>query len=237
MRSGVGYWQQLEDCPACAAQQRDADIMDAVIKQLDEGGVPPMFQVWTTGAGAPNHSTRTVPIKDDDNQAAWDISAAFISKNPWLILGGTTGVGKTTWASALFADHIDAMMTDPDSQLGPVGRKPKPAWLTEADLFMQADLAHARDGYVARTAHLDKLCRSKLLLIDDLGGNRRALTEWQGGAMRHLFDYRYSRSLPTLMTTNLNWRQLEDRYGKHIISRMLEHCGAMRLLGGSDRRF
>ena len=47
------------------------------------------------------------------------------------------------------------MMTDPDSQLGPVGRKPKPAWLTEADLFMQADLAHARDGYVARTAHLD----------------------------------------------------------------------------------
>ena len=238
MRSGVGYWEQLDDCPACEAQHRQAVQMDNVIAQFDEAGMPDMFQIWTSSDLSPNSTHRRVLVRDEDNRAAWDMSTAFIKETPWLILGGTTGVGKTSWASGVFADCVDDMVTNPDSvfHANQQGRRPKPFWLTEAELFMRADLAHADKGYVARTAFLDKLCRSRLLMIDDLGGNRRALTEWQGGAMRHLFDYRYARSLPTLLTTNLNWDQLQNRYGKHIISRMLKHCGPMRLLGGDDRR-
>ena len=238
MRNGVGYWEQSDVCPGCEEQRARAVLMDDIIKEFEQAGIPEMFQIWTSNEISANHTNRRALNKDDDNKAAWGIATTFLSKHPWLMLGGTTGVGKTSWASALFADCVDDMVTNLASKFHATkqGRRPKPFWLTEADLFIKADLAHASDGYTARTALLDKLCRSRLLLIDDLGGNRRALTEWQGGAMRHLFDYRYSRSLPTLMTTNLNWQQLQNRYGKHIVSRMLEHCGPMRLLGGDDRR-
>lgn len=230
----VGHWHQSDACNACAEQQRAADVMDQVINTLTACGVPEMFQVWTAGA-ATNNSDRHLLTKDDDNRAAWDVAQAFISKHPWVVFGGVTGVGKTTWATALFNDHVDAMNNDSVSPLYNK-RSPKPLWFTEAALFLQADLAHGTDGYVGRTQHLDKLCRCRMLLIDDLGGNRRSLTEWQGGAMRHLFDYRFSRQLPTLLTTNLDWDQLKNRYGEHIASRMIGHCKTMRVLSGGDRR-
>ena len=74
-----------------------------------------------------------------------------------------------------------------------------------------------------------------MLLLDDLGGSRRALTEWQGGAIRHLFDHRHKHNLPTFLTTNLtHWAPLAERYGDHVVSRMIDRCGNMTILTGTD---
>lgn len=238
VRHGTPVWVQIQDCPICKSQQDKALMMDKIIDRFGKCGVPEMFQCWTTGTTQNNRSAREPLRVDDDNWAARGASARF-PKTPWIIYTGSVGVGKTTWASALFCDTIDTAELTPG--LGYANNRRSTGlnarWMSEADLFMQCDEEHHKHGYNARTAYLSQVCRTQLLLLDDLGGMRRKLTDWQGGAVRHLFDYRHKHRLPTLLTSNLtHWKQFADRYGDHVVSRMLDLCGSMTVLSGADRR-
>lgn len=238
VKHGTPVWIQIQECPICQEQESKALMMDKIIERYTKCGVPEMFQCWTTGTTAINRTEREQLLVDDDNWAARAASARYPSV-PWVIYTGAVGVGKTSWASALFCDTVDSAELFPGSTALVARRSTglNAAWMSEADLFMKCDEEHHRDGYNARTAYLSKVCRVQLLLLDDLGGMRRKLTEWQGGAMRHLFDYRHKHGLPTLMTSNLiHWKQLADRYGDHVISRMLDLCKSMTVLDGEDRR-
>ena len=241
---GLPMWRQIQECPKCQAQNNKAQMMDKILARFEHCGIPEMFQTWTTGTTEGNRTERRHLLVDESNFAARLACAAFGGhKNPdkdslpWVLFAGNVGVGKTTWASALFCDLVDEQERATGSskihrRCGADG-----LWMTEADLFIKADEAHHRDGYTARTAFLSKVCKVSLLLLDDLGGNRRGLTEWQGGALRHLFDYRHKHRLPTLMTTNLqHWRLLADRYGDHVVSRMIDQAKSMTILKGDDRR-
>ncbi len=234
---GTTMWFQIQECPTCQKQDAKAHMMDRIIERLTKAGVPEMFQTWTTGSGTVNRSEREQLTVDDDNFQA----RLACSRHPerfWVMFSGSVGVGKTTWASALFCDLVDA------AEL-PAGSSTRGArvcglngmWLSEADLFMRCDKEHHTSGYTARTEFLSKVCRSRLLLLDDLGGSRRNLTEWQGGAIRHLIDHRHKHKLPTFLTTNMpHWKHLATRYGDHVVSRMIDRCGSMTILTGGDRR-
>ena len=238
VRHGTPVWIQIEECPTCRSQQQKALIMDKIIERFGKCGVPEMFQCWTTGTTSTNRTNREPLLVDEDNYAARCASARY-PQTPWIMFCGTVGVGKTTWASALFCDTVDLSELMP-GEMQLLSRRSSginALWMSEADLFMKCDEEHHRDGYNARTAYLSKVCKSQLLLLDDLGGSRRNLTEWQGGALRHLFDHRHKHRLPTLLTSNMtNWKQFADRYGDHVVSRMLDLCGNMTVLSGEDRR-
>ncbi len=234
---GTPMWVQIQECPTCQKQGSRAQMMDKIIDRLTKAGVPEMFQCWTTGTTPNNRSERQPLTVDEDNYKA-RLACSRFGELPWLMFAGDVGVGKTTWASALFCDVVDAAekpvgaSSFGERQCGIRGR-----WMSEADLFMRCDQAHHKDGYNARTHYLDSVCKAPLLLLDDLGGSRRALTEWQGGAIRHLFDHRHKHKLPTFMTTNLvHWKPLADRYGDHVVSRMIDRCETMTTLTGDDRR-
>jgi len=50
-------------------------------------------------------------------------------------------------------------------------------------------------------------------------------------------DERYANMRPTILTTNLaTWDELAQRYGDHIVSRMIERAKYMTVLKGRDRR-
>jgi DNA replication protein DnaC len=143
------------------------------------------------------------------------VASAVRSWKPpaWLLAVGPVGTGKTSWLTSLFIEQLFTESSFSQS-----------LWTTEASLFERADIAHEHHGY------------TPMLMIDDLGASRRRLTEWQGSAMRNLFDVRYSNGLPVFITTNLSVKDLINRYGDHIHSRIMSASGGALFVPGRDRR-
>ena len=59
----------------------------------------------------------------------------------------------------------------------------------------------------------------------DLGAER--VSEWTAEQMFRLADYRNKHCLPTILTSNLDGKQLRERYGDRVIDRLTD--GAMLL--------
>ncbi|MBP9041487.1 MAG: ATP-binding protein, partial [Anaerolineaceae bacterium] len=55
----------------------------------------------------------------------------------------------------------------------------------------------------------DELRNAGLLVLDDLGAQNS--TKWAGEKLFQIVDYRYARKLPTVVTTNLDLEELDDR--------------------------
>ena len=209
------YWHKGV-CVRCKEQEKYDRLERRRCNVLKDAGVPPAF--WNQTLDDP------LPV-DSHNEVIAERVAKWRSPE-WIIAAGPVGTGKTTWLTSLFNTVV------PSSNRWAGSR-----WVTESSLFEQADIAHDRNGYTARQASVAPFIRAPLLLLDDIGASRRSLTEWQGSAMRNLFDVRYSNGLPTLMTSNMSSpRELTSRYGGHIYSSMMSASGGVTHLGGSDRR-
>lgn len=74
---------------------------------------------------------------------------------------------------------------------------------------------------------------ARLLLLDDLAAER--VTDWTSETLYRLIDARYSRRLPTLVTTNATGQQIRDGLGPRVASR-LNGLGQIVTLEGPDRR-
>lgn len=64
-----------------------------------------------------------------------------------------------------------------------------------------------------------------VLVLDDLGAEKR--TEWTDEQLYRVADFRAKRNLPTIVTSNLPPRGLNDQYGARICDRLFE--GAAKL--------
>lgn len=136
-----------------------------------------------------------------------------------LVLCGPNGTGKTHLGVALLL----ALMHGSRRMLG---------------LFVNAQLwvgrcmtAMHEDRYVLDPN--DVLTLYDAILLDDLGTERA--TEYATEQMRGLIDhcYRFNRLL--IVTTNLSRSEIEQRYGRAVVSRLDEMC-LWSETKGSDRR-
>lgn len=93
-----------------------------------------------------------------------------------------------------------------------------------ADLHRQA-MFHST---IPTPAHGDF---SGLFILDDLGSEAR--TDWTRELVDRIFDQRYRRGLPTLVTTNLDPSAIEERYPR-LMSRFCE--GLQLIWDAPDRR-
>jgi DNA replication protein DnaC len=218
----------------------DDDSVMAFTDLLETAGVPASARLWTTSRSVELWDRRIPLQRDQGNAAAADRmdadNLAFAkdkrSRRKWLMLCGKVGRGKTAWATGHFSDIV-AERVNRNKRWG--SERP-PVWLTEAALFRRAE-ARSHDGYHGRSIFLNGLITCPVLLLDDLGGNRRTLTNWQGGAMRDLLSERHANLRTTIITTNIEtWDEVEKRYGDHIVSRLIESCGVMVRMDGQDRR-
>ena len=83
---------------------------------------------------------------------------------------------------------------------------------------------------------LEKYMEADLLILDDLGAEKT--TEFVEGEIYNIINYRYNNKLPTIITSNINWNDLESKYpmnGRRIASRISEMCGSFNL-NGKDYR-
>tara|TARA_R100001015_G_C4629356_1_gene190144 strand:- start:1656 stop:2468 length:813 start_codon:yes stop_codon:yes gene_type:complete len=221
-RRRKGWWV-LSECASCSEQIALSKHLDGTDELIASANIPSMFIGYKTGRTTPSPLRDNLSV-DSDNSHVYDRCLTYVAPR-WIVFAGRVGVGKTTWATTLLCDLID------ERQAGK-----KPMWVTESGFFRNADNA-AATSHSARVRVLQDAIDASFLLLDDVGGNRRELSSWQGGAIRDLIDARHSNHKPTFITTNYkSWDRLAERYGEHIVSRLIDASKGMLLMGGPDRR-
>jgi DNA replication protein DnaC len=128
-----------------------------------------------------------------------------------VVLFGPQGRGKTTYAAATTRRFLGRFLAK------------RPKWVEWPRLV--ADVADSwKDGGEARV--LDPLIRSSFLVIDDFGKEVAGpadsmMAGWQRRVAFEIINGRYSRVLPTLITTELTSDEMGDRLDPAITSRLL----------------
>lgn len=144
---------------------------------------------------------------------------ASITHGSSLLLLGATGVGKTHEAYGAMREL---------SISGVYGQ-----WqvTTAADLYAALRPRHGIDS----EAEFRKYRDARLLLVDDLGAERKP-TEFTEEINFRLINHRYENHLPTLMTSNVEPKELAGRLGDRVISRLAEMCERVPMKGNDRRR-
>lgn len=144
---------------------------------------------------------------------------ASVNHGPSLVLLGPTGVGKTYEA---YGAVRDIAIT------GVVAR-----WTvtTAADLYAALRPRHGIDS----EAEFAKYRNARLLLIDDLGAERKP-TEFTEEINFRLVNHRYEHQFPTLFTSNVGAAELAQRLGDRVTSRLAEMCQRVSMKGSDKRR-
>lgn len=218
-----GFWMVEAHCHSCAELADISTLRLRLRKRYEKAGIPAMFQNCTLRPTA-QEGDRQVLIPKHFQRDAF-LKGRHYKSPGWLCLGGHTGTGKTTIASALMCDLIDHDKLNRSFM-----------WSTEYALFRRADLASEK-GHSFRIKVLQQVIDTDVLMLDDLGGSRRNMTPWQAGAFRDLIDERHREQRPTLLTTNMRgWGEMSERYGEHIVSRLLEASTEIIIVDGPDLR-
>ena len=137
-----------------------------------------------------------------------------------IMFVGTTGSGKTHLACAIgnallneayevrFKRAVDLPLNIRDTYSNE-------SELTEADVILP-------------------LQKCQLLIIDDLGADTD--TEWKTSIWLSIIDYRINYALPTIVTTNLNEREMISRFDKRVSDRLLGTYHKITITAPSYRR-
>ena len=72
-----------------------------------------------------------------------------------------------------------------------------------------------------------------ILLLDDFGAEKQ--TDWNTEIMYRLINYRYEQMIPTYFASNLSIKELAERNGDRLASRIMEMCEVMKLKGDDKR--
>ena len=124
--------------------------------------------------------------------------------NGWLLIMGGYGCGKTHLAAAIanevVSHHIDTL------------------FLTVPDLldWLRFTYASTETSYEER---FEEIRNIRFLVLDDLGTQNT--TPWAQEKLFQIINHRYIHQLPTVITTNLEMRQIEDRISSRLQDRNL----------------
>jgi len=125
--------------------------------------------------------------------------------NKGLALMGTVGTGKTMLATIIANEFMAHRI--------PV------AFVITADLMdelRQSQFGEARD----LEDRIKRLVTTPVVFFDDIG--KEKATEWVQNQYFRIVDGRYRSKLTTIFTTNLSFRELGNRLGDAVVSRLYE---------------
>lgn len=200
----------LCDCAAAAkkAKQEEADAIDRERRRKD-----------TFSGGALMHATFANDDRKNEklSRIAKAYSEKFSPSSNWLLLYGGTGCGKTYIAAAIANALIDRDMNVIFTTLSELERQ---LWDTDS-----------------KQAMFNRLTRCDLLVLDDLGAERK--TDYMNELAFNVIDSRLRCGLPCVITTNLSTQKLftpDDMELRRIMSRVAEKSAPV-FCNGADRRF
>lgn len=167
---------------------------------------------WTFAA-----DDRQRPELSDNMQAYADQFPQYRKDSRGLVLYGNVGTGKSYMAASIANAVIDQGYTARMVSFGQIGNEMQQTW--------------------EKQDYIDNLCQHDLLIIDDLGTERKS--EYMQEIVYNVIDTRYRAGGPLIITTNLTADELskpgEIGYAR-IYDRILERCLAVKVDGNSRRR-
>lgn len=154
-------------------------------------------------------------ILTESNKKAYMAATKFIEeikrneRPKGLLLTGGTGSGKTHLSVAIIRELFDLGNLKEDN----------------CRFIVVPELMHdMRESY--RTGeecrNYSRAKTSFLVIFDDLGSEKPS--EWVREQMFLLINYRYNNCLPTIITTNYDIEELEEKLSKRVVSRLFEMC-------------
>lgn len=151
-------------------------------------------------------------------QAERGAPVASIAQGRSLLLLGPTGTGKTHQTYGAIRE------------LAITGVAANWVVTTAADMYAALRPRHGIDSEAEFRRYRD----ASILLLDDLGAERKP-TEFTEEINFRLINWRYENHKPTLITSNLVPKEISERLGDRVTSRLIEMCERV-VFKGPDRR-
>lgn len=202
-------------------QGRGEDAETARRRRLWAGAeVPPLYA---------NVTLDNFPADSRTTPAVLALRRWLISDRPSLLLWGAFGVGKTSLAISLLRALV--------LEQGRIG-----VFVVVAELLHE--LRQAMDTPSESPDRLlSALQRLDVLVLDDLGAERTKreksgealISEWAEEQLYVLLDFRKNHQLRTIVTSNLDPKQLVEHLGKRIMWRALESAEVVHVDGPNLR--
>lgn len=141
----------------------------------------------------------------------------FGKNNKSLLFMGGVGLGKTHLSLSIVAEIIEKGFNV--------------IYGAAQNIFSSVEKEHF--SYSGETPYLDSLLDCDLLVIDDLG--TEFATSFTQSAFYNIVNTRILSGLPTIINTNLSFKQLEERYTPRITSRFIGNYEMITFFGNDIR--
>ena len=207
-------WRQQEHCELCSElvskeRQREQEFQERrerIVKLLESSGMRGIMHEMTFDSFGPQYRGRVYEVA---KQYAEDFTT---QTHAGLIFFGKAGAGKTHLAVAIARYVIE---------------QKRIAARVARTVELLADIRRTfseHDGYRAEneTELIQKLTHVPLLVLDDLGAEK--VSDWVREVLYRIIDERWLEQKPMIVTTNFNLKELEERIGERIVSRIAGVC-------------
>lgn len=134
-------------------------------------------------------------------------------RNPknFLILIGVSGCGKT-YVSVALAFYLFEIKEKDSNSVPYLDIQ----FVKLRDFFDHLKALYSKNKDDSNIKEILSNCA--FLILDDLGASRN--TEWQKEVILDIIDRRYDNMLPTIITTNFNFREIKEIFGSRVSSRL-----------------
>ncbi|MBN1583050.1 MAG: ATP-binding protein [Anaerolineae bacterium] len=165
------------------------------------------FETFVPGGSALN------PDLKENLRRAYDYAYTF-ARDPkgWLIFRGGYGCGKTHLAVAIASYRIEM-------------RHPA-LFIVVPDLLDYLRATYSPNSPVRYDERFEEIRSHPLLILDDLG--TQSNTPWADEKLFQIFNFRYNARLPTVVTTNCELEDIEERIRSRLNDMDLVHMVPIR---------
>ena len=228
-------------CPACRLKADQAEGQRKAEAELPRVIADQRLQ-WEVDSNLPYRFTdktfanfkRQLQPKAYDTMKAYDNGQSILLMSP-----GIYGVGKTHLAAAVVNHIIRTGEAADIGQWNSIRRHRCPVLFISAnDLVSRIKASFDRNGHGdTETEIYQRLEYVDLLIIDDVGKVRARDPSFLQGVFFRVIDHRYSNEMDLILTTNLDYAELEEHIGGASADRLREMCkgNIVRMTGKSYR--
>lgn len=153
-----------------------------------------------------------------------------------IYIHGKVGTGKTHIAYTLYyyANEKARIITEKKNNYGSIDREvPLAKFWNSTELLRDIRLDFDRERSERRASEEELMEHEGILFLDDIGSEKP--TDWVLETFYLVINKRYNEKLPIIFTSNCNLRELANKIGGRIASRIAETCEIYETVG-EDRR-